>query len=393
MVKLRHGEIASGRLRGDGVAGEAARLLVRFGRRYAAAVRLATLVPICAIALFRAPPEHLTATAVAAGVAAAWTCGYAWWLRAGQGTAPVALDVVVLLGLCASIFWTDAVEDRNTGWLRLLITFACVTCQWHTSPLAGGVAAVAAGGGAVALLTAAGAVQADSTLVTGVMWAIPAAALSRAAWVLVHRAAQRADRMAAEAARAHAESLVAAAVRAEERELANALHDTAATTLLMVGIGQVRSDADWLAPQARRDLDRLRSDDGRAPRHADLVDLLRADLDAVQLTVEFDAPARLRLPFEVARAIADAARESLTNVRRHAGTTRATVRLRGDARSLRLDIADQGRGFSPEDVSATRRGLRESVRGRMSRLGGTATITSAEGQGTLVRLEWSAADD
>ncbi|TDD11881.1 hypothetical protein E1292_03380 [Nonomuraea deserti] len=372
------------------MAGEAARLLESFGRRYAAAVRLATLAPIVAIALFRAPPENFAGTAATAAAAAVWTCGYAWWLRAGRGHAAVALDVVVLLGLYTSIFLTDAVEDRNTGWLRLLITFACVTCQWHAPPLAGGLAAVATVGGAVGFLTAAGAAQVDNSLVTGTVWALPAAGLSRAAWVLVHRAAERADRMAAEAVRARAESQVAEAVRAEERELGNSLHDTAATTLLMVGIGQVRSDAEWLAPQAGRDLDRLRSDSGRAPLHADLVELLRADLDSVQLTVEFDAPAELRLPFEAARAIADAARESLTNVRRHAGTTRAAVRLAGDARSLRLDIADQGKGFSPADVSVTRRGLRESVRGRMSRIGGTVTITSAEGEGTLVRMEWRA---
>ncbi|GAA3570869.1 hypothetical protein GCM10022419_059660 [Nonomuraea rosea] len=372
------------------MAEEAVRLLVSFGRRYAAAVRLATLVPICVIALSRATPEHMTATAYVVGAAAAWTCGYAWWLRVGRGNLPVALDVVVLLGLFASVFWTGAVEDRNTGWLRLLITFACVTCQWHTPLLAGGGAALATGGGAVLILIAAGALDLDQSLVTGTAWAIPAAALSGAAWVLVKRAAQRADRLAAEAGRARGESLVAAAARAEERELANTLHDTAATTLLMVGIGQVRSDADWLAPQARRDLDQLRSDSRQAPPFADLVGLLRADLDATHLTVEFDAPAQLRLPFDVARTIADAARETLTNVRRHAGTTRATVRLRGSERTLRLDIADRGKGFSPTDVPATRRGLRESVRGRISRIGGTATITSAEGEGTLVRLEWQA---
>ncbi|WP_049572275.1 sensor histidine kinase [Nonomuraea sp. SBT364] len=372
------------------MAGEAALLLVRFGRRYAAAVRLATLVPICGIALFRASAGNLPATAAVVAVAAAWTCGYAWWMRAGRGNAPIALDVLVLLGLCASVFLTDAVGDRNTGWLRLLITFACVTFQWHTPPFVGGIAAVAAGGGAAALFIAAGAERADSSLVSGVLWAIPAAALSRVAWVLVHHAAERADRMAAEAVRARGESLVAEAVRAEERELANSLHDTAATTLLMVGTGQVRSDAGWLAPQARRDLDRLRSDGGRAGGEADLVDRLRADLGTTQLAVEFDAPPRLPLPYDVATALADAAGEALTNVRRHAGTTRATVRLRGDARALRLDIADRGKGFSPSDVPFTRRGIRESLRGRMDRIGGTATITTAEGEGTLVRLEWRA---
>ncbi|MEV5893320.1 sensor histidine kinase [Nonomuraea fuscirosea] len=403
------------------MAEEAARLLTRFGRRYAAAVRLATIVPICGIALFRAPPEHFAATAATVAVALVWTCGYAWWLRAGRGSLPVAFDVLVQLGLFAGVFWTDAVADTNTGWLRLLVTFACVTCQWHTTPLVGGVAALAAGGGAVAVLAAASAAtdDPDPSLVTGTMWTVPAAALSRAVWTLVRRAAARADRMADEAARARARSLIAAAVRAEERELANSLHDTAATTLLMVGVGQVRSDADWLAPQARRDLDNLRTGSAWAPTHTgpqlgetvdpghsdpasgeavaagltDLAGMLRADLDVARLSVEFEAPARLPLPPGVAAAVAGAAREALVNVRRHSGTTRATVRLSGDGERLRLDIADEGKGFSVRDVPLTRHGVRESVRGRMTRVGGSADIVSAPGEGTLVRLEWPARHD
>ncbi|MFD2348326.1 hypothetical protein ACFSTC_01365 [Nonomuraea ferruginea] len=77
-------------------------------------------------------------------------------------------------------------------------------------------------------------------------------------------------------------------------------------------------------------------------------------------------------------------------MRRHSGTTRATVRLRGDSQSLRLDIIGEGKGFSLEDVPGHRRGIRESVRGRMTRIGGTATVVSAEGEGTRVRLEWPA---
>ncbi|MFI9552913.1 sensor histidine kinase [Nonomuraea endophytica] len=372
------------------MAGEAAALLVRFGRRYAAAVRLATLVPICAIAPFRAPAEQLVSTLVVVGIAAAWTCGFAWWLRVGRGSALVAVDVAVLLGLFGSVFWTDAVADKNTGWLRLLVTFACVTYQWHTSTVVGGLAAIAGGGGAVALLVAAGALEVDASLATGTLWVLPAAVQARAAWILVSRAAKKADLMAAEALRARGEALLAAAVRAEEREQVNSLHDTAATTLLMVGLGQVRSDAAWLGPQARRDLDRLRSVSGRAPEEADLVDLLRADLAATHLTVDFDGPGRLRLPFHVARAITDAAGEAFTNVRRHSGTTHVTVRLSGDARAVHLDIADRGKGFSPDDVPGTRRGVRESIRARMERVGGTATITSAAGEGTRVRLEWRA---
>ncbi|GGS34227.1 sensor histidine kinase [Actinokineospora fastidiosa] len=367
------------------MAGEAVRLLWRFGRRHAATVRLATLPPICAIALFRAEGENLSATAVAVGVAAAWTVACAWRLRGSGQPIPVGVDVAVLVGVCLSVFWTEAVEDTNTGWLRLLLTFACVTWQWHTPLVAGGAAALAAAGGMLAVLSAAGL---DS--VRTQVWMLVVAGLSRVAWVLVARAARRADGMAVVAERARREAAVAAAVRADERELATALHDTAATTLLMVGVGRVPSGAGWLAGQARRDLERLRSSGGPTPGRADLVELLRADVDTAHLTVEFDVPERLALPFPVARAIADAAREAVTNVRRHAGTGRATVRLRGDATALRLEIADDGVGFAVDDVPSTRRGLRESVRGRLERIGGTATVDSAPGSGTVVCLRWQA---
>ena len=46
-------------------------------------------------------------------------------------------------------------------------------------------------------------------------------------------------------------------------------------------------------------------------------------------------------------------------------------------------------GFAVGDAATTRRGLRDSVHGRMNRIGGSATVTSAEGAGTVVRLEWS----
>ncbi|MBB4905839.1 sensor histidine kinase [Actinophytocola algeriensis] len=347
-------------------------------------MRLAILPPIAAIALLRSSAEGFAGTVLMVALAVAWTCGQGWWLYRGR-TVPIALDVAVLLGLCLSVFWTDAVDTTNFGWLRLLVTFACVTWQWHTTPLAGGAAAVVASAGMIVIFVVAG-------LPVAVVqtWMLVMAAMSRAAWVLVTKAAQRADRMAAEAERVRRESAVAAAERAEERELANSLHDTAATTLLMVGTGQVPPGASWLVPQARRDLARLRSDGTHTAARTDLVDLLRVDLDAGHLTVDFGAPARVELPSEVAGAIAGATQEALNNVRRHAGTDRAAVRLDGDEHGLLVEIADEGTGFAVDDGRVARRGLRESVHGRMARIGGTATITSSEGAGTVVRLVWEA---
>lgn len=365
------------------MAGEAVRRLDGFGRRFVFAVRLAILPPIIVVALLGASSEGFAGTTLMVAVAVVWTCVYGWWLGR-DSTVPVVVDVVVLLVLCLSVFWTDAAETSNSGWLRVLVTFACVTWQWQTRPVTGVVVAVVASVGMIAIFAVAG------VPLNGVPgWTIVMAVGSRTAWELVARAAERAGRMAAEAEQARREAAVAEAERAEEREFANSLHDTAATTLLMVGTGQVPAGASWLAPQAQRDLDRLLSYDGKATEQADLVDLLRADLVADHLTVDFEAPQRLPLRFDVASAIAGAAREALNNVRRHAGTDRATVRLHGDPQGLRVEIADEGKGFAATDATAARRGLRESVHGRMNQIGGSATITTAEGAGTVVRLLWS----
>ncbi len=372
--------------------GGSVRQLARFGRRYAGTVRVATALPIGAISVLGAPQELTTAQVVLAGVLVAWTCGYAWWLtRSDRVLLPLTLDVVGVLAACvvsaALVSTTDTDVDRAP--LRLLVMFATVTYQWYTPPRVGGLAALVTIG---AMLGTSVMVGAGFGTLRGQTWPLVAAGLSRAAWLLIVRAARRADAVAAEAERARRESQVEAAVRADERELANALHDTAATTLLMGGPGQVPAGAAWLAPQARRDLERLRTDGLRPPEHADLVALLREDLDAVHIAVEFDGPGRLPLPFGVARAMADAVRESLNNVRRHAGVDRAVVRLRADSGGVRLDVVDEGKGFPTDDLPATSRGLRHSVRGRMSRVGGTATVLSAVGEGTVVRLEWCAGD-
>jgi signal transduction histidine kinase len=49
-------------------------------------------------------------------------------------------------------------------------------------------------------------------------------------------------------------------------------------------------------------------------------------------------------------------------------------------------VRDRGLGFDLDAVAPDRRGLAESIRGRMERVGGTARITTGPGQGTDVEL-------
>ena len=58
----------------------------------------------------------------------------------------------------------------------------------------------------------------------------------------------------------------------------------------------------------------------------------------------------------------------------------------GAADSVSVFVRDRGAGFDRAAVPADRRGLAESIEGRLARAGGSATIRSAPGEGTEIEL-------
>jgi len=79
-------------------------------------------------------------------------------------------------------------------------------------------------------------------------------------------------------------------------------------------------------------------------------------------------------------------RELLFNVVKHAGVTTATVALTYEDEQLRIDVIDQGRGFEPEQPSATRgQGLLHNLQ-RLQLIGGRMQIHSKPDKGTRVTL-------
>jgi PAS domain S-box-containing protein len=107
------------------------------------------------------------------------------------------------------------------------------------------------------------------------------------------------------------------------------------------------------------------------------------------LTVTVTVPKHLelRLPKDQALLLYQSVRELLFNTSKHAGTHEAWVAMEEREGRLIIDVTDKGAGFShsPEEATGSKFGLL-SIRERMRALGGTFTIGSATGQGTIVTL-------
>ena len=89
---------------------------------------------------------------------------------------------------------------------------------------------------------------------------------------------------------------------------------------------------------------------------------------------------------ERAQALVLAAREAMANAARHSGVDEVSVFLDAGDGAISLYVRDRGSGFDPETVPAGRKGIAESIKGRLERAGGTAVVTSSPGGGTEVEL-------
>ena len=82
-----------------------------------------------------------------------------------------------------------------------------------------------------------------------------------------------------------------------------------------------------------------------------------------------------------------AAREAMVNAAKHSGVSKVDVYAEVGDDAVEVFVRDRGAGFLPELIPADRMGVRGSIVERLRRAGGNATIRSAPGEGTEVRLE------
>ena len=190
-----------------------------------------------------------------------------------------------------------------------------------------------------------------------------------------------------------------ARVRAEEREkeradIAARIHDSVLQTLALI---QRRADDPQKVVQLARLQEReLRSwlFEGRAPNEADADATLAFGVRQIQRDVE----ARYGVPVEAVtvgdceldenlNALLAAAREATVNAAKWSGASVISLFAEVEPGEVSLVVRDRGQGFDPEAVPEDRKGLAESIHGRMARRGGTATVSTAPGEGTKVLLK------
>lgn len=81
-----------------------------------------------------------------------------------------------------------------------------------------------------------------------------------------------------------------------------------------------------------------------------------------------------------------AAREAISNAQRHSGADRVSVYCEVGADEVALYVRDRGHGFDRALVAPDRRGIADSIEGRMARGSGRATLRTTPGAGTEVEL-------
>ena len=180
-------------------------------------------------------------------------------------------------------------------------------------------------------------------------------------------------------------------IRSQERaDLAAHLHDSVLQTLALM---QRRADdpreVAALARRQERELRAWLSDRPPAAPGESLAAALAEAAAEVEEThgVEIEVVTVGDCPLDArAEAVVGAAREALVNAAKFAPGE--PVRLYAEVTDERVQVfvRDRGPGFDPDTVPPDRRGVRESIVGRMERHGGRATVHAGEATGTEVEL-------
>lgn len=290
----------------------------------------------------------------------------AYWVLAAVGMAVAALAATTVTNL--------------PGWalLPLLIVGAGVFLAWRGYDRGTGVVGSLLGGAALMLagLISGLAVWNTGTAFVGAMFAVLFTLAGVAAFAVPALVKVR-------------DSLAEKAAAEEREEIASRLHDSVLQTLALIqkraddpaevarlARGQERELRTWLfEPQDSVELTVFGAVDKAAGEVEDLFGVRIAPV-----TVGSDQPLG-----EATQAVVLAAREAMVNAAKHAGVDNVDVYAE-TFDGLEVFVRDRGRGFDPQEIPEDRHGIRDSIRGRVAKVGGSVEIKSAPGEGAEVIL-------
>ena len=193
------------------------------------------------------------------------------------------------------------------------------------------------------------------------------------------------------------------ALQQERVDLSQSLHDTAAQSVYMIGLGvdsaralagdsnaQLSETLEATSQLSRSVMWELRRpiDMGRIFEGRDLVSVLREHTETFQRitsvrTTMSQSGVEPALGVETRSALFSVAHNALTNAFRHAGAGRVDVALDFKEDSIHLTVADNGVGL-PDDYAERGRGF-AGMRTDAERMGGRLLVTSGgPGEGTSV---------
>jgi signal transduction histidine kinase len=192
----------------------------------------------------------------------------------------------------------------------------------------------------------------------------------------------------------------------ERARIARDLHDDLGASLTEISMLSALAAEDAAATRLQPALEQLTTKAKQVVSSLDEIvwavnpreDTLRSLVEYLAaFAAEFMALARIPVRFEIATEIPAhplaatqrhgvflATREALNNIAKHARATEVHLRAKVTACQLEIEIADNGRGFEPNEVIGGN-GL-GNLRSRMHEAGGTCRIETQPGRGTTVIL-------
>lgn len=183
---------------------------------------------------------------------------------------------------------------------------------------------------------------------------------------------------------------------AEERaDIAARVHDSVLQTLALI---QRRADQPQQVVRLARAQEReLRSwlFEGQVPGAADDED---ATFGTAVKRIQREVEALHEVPVEAVvvgdceldedlRSMVEAGREATVNAAKWSQAPVVSLYVEVEPDEVSMFVRDRGVGFSEDEIAPDRRGVKESIHGRMSRHGGKAEVRTVPGVGTEVMLK------